>query len=406
MIRCDEVRRELELYVVGEAGRAEEIRGHLSGCAECEKECGRAAAMVEMLDREFSVAAPAGLAERAIARVGRHRPKWLPWAGAAALLLSALAALAILRPPALDGMRVMGQHEVLGPRHVRAEGELRVEVERRGRPAVVETPEGRIETDEGTFEVRDMKTLTMVAVLAGAVQIGRERVAAGESVTLRAGTPQRPFVKEPESKPEPPKQDPAGIPPKQDPPKPEPKPEPVPTRTDGTLRIAVVDLKKCFDPQKYALVKEMNAQLEKAAAESEQELMALDQKMHNLAEQMKGIPDKTSQLYLEKFKEFRMTELEREMVKRIAQMRLADKRAEVTSKVYNEIRAVVSGIAVQDGYDLVLRVEEPPLEDPSASAELIATRIANRVVLYGGERLDITARVIERLNQEYEKKKK
>ena len=171
-------------------------------------------------------------------------------------------------------------------------------------------------------------------------------------------------------------------------------------------KVAVVDLKKCFDKAKYEGIKDADAQLEKFRADIEQEQGALTNKMATLAEQMKGIPDKTSNLYLEKLKEFRMTELNLDMVKKINQARFMDRYAEVKTKVYNEVRAVVTTIAQADGYDVVLRIEEPLLDDDAAGgAESVTQRINHRVVLYGSERMDITAKVIEKLNQEYQKKK-
>ncbi len=171
-------------------------------------------------------------------------------------------------------------------------------------------------------------------------------------------------------------------------------------------KIAVVDLKKCFDKTKYEGIKDADTQLEKFRAEIEQEQGQLTTKMGTLAEQMKGIPDKASNLYLEKLKEFRMTELNLDMVKKINQARFLDKYAEVKTRVYNEVRAVVTTIAVAEGYDVVFRIEEPQLDDDAgASAEGVTQRINHRVVLYGSDRMDITAKVIERLNQEYQKKK-
>jgi hypothetical protein len=52
-----------------------------------------------------------------------------------------------------------------------------------------------------------------------------------------------------------------------------------------------------------------------------------------------------------------------------------------------------------------MRIEEPQLDEDNANLETVSQRINHRVVLYGSDRLDITTKVIERLNQEYQKKK-
>ncbi len=400
---CHEVRGELELYLLGESGRSAEIQRHLDGCAACTRECGRAAAMLETLDRELSLPVAEGLADRIVARVRRPRRAW--WVAAAAVLAAA-AVIGFLKPARLDGIRATGSFEVVSARRLAWKaGTVRVEVERRAEPAVVETPSGEIRSDEGTFEVRDMKTSLAVAVLAGMVTLAGRNLAAGETamlggepVPVKQEAPRQPPPQDPprETPAMPPKEPPS----KQDPPKQEPVPPPV--RSEG-LRIAVVDLKKCFDPQKSLWAREFEATLNKVIADMESDLAALDKRIRDLNEQIRGIPDRNSQLFMDKAKDLKIAEIQRELTRRMNQTLLQDRRRELANKVYGEISAAVSLIAVQEGYDFVLRMEEPALDE--AVTETATARIVNRVVLYAGERFDITGRVIERVNQSFERKK-
>jgi hypothetical protein len=106
---------------------------------------------------------------------------------------------------------------------------------------------------------------------------------------------------------------------------------------------------------------------------------------------------------MDKAKDLKIAEIQRELTRRMNQTVLQDRRRELATKVYGGITAAVATIAAHKGYDFVLRMEEPALDE--AGSETATARIVNRVVLYAGERFDIRARVIERVNQSFEKKK-
>jgi Skp family chaperone for outer membrane proteins len=178
-----------------------------------------------------------------------------------------------------------------------------------------------------------------------------------------------------------------------------------PKKPESATRIAVVDLKKCFEKSKVEMMKEVDAEFEKARASHQADISQAEKKRGEILDQIRGLPDRSTTLYQEKFKEYKMAELNLDMVKKIGQTRLLDKYGELMQKVYNEVRAAVSKIAEADGYDLVLRVEAPQLEEDTSNPETVGQRIASRVVLHASDKLDITGRVIERMNQEYEKKK-
>jgi Skp family chaperone for outer membrane proteins len=178
-----------------------------------------------------------------------------------------------------------------------------------------------------------------------------------------------------------------------------PAPQPAP------LKVGTVDLKKCFDKQKYEYVKDVGVELEKFKAGLDAEEAAITAKMAALIEQMRGIPDRNSQLFMDKQKDYKLEEVRKELAQRMNRVRFTDRYAEQTTKIYNEIRHVVSIVGQEEGLDLVFRIEEPQLEDDTSNPETVSQRINHRVVLYGGDRLDITAKVIARLNQEYQKKK-
>ena len=170
-------------------------------------------------------------------------------------------------------------------------------------------------------------------------------------------------------------------------------------------KIAVVSLKRCFDREAYARVKAIDARLEFLKQEQTTEETALSKELETLLNACSGIPDKSTKLYLKKYTEYKVVELRLDMAKRVNQARFLDEYNDLKADVYNEIRRAVSLVAKDEGWDLVLRVDGPQLEETGNDASLtLAQRIAARSVLYAVESMDISGKVIDRLNEEYKKK--
>lgn len=171
----------------------------------------------------------------------------------------------------------------------------------------------------------------------------------------------------------------------------------------SNFKLGVVNLRTCFDKDKYERVKEIDAELQKLADEYAKKIQEIEKKMVQLKEQIDGLPPE-SKLRADKMLQFRRLETDLKFEKEYGKAMYLDFYSDKKIEIYNEIRRVVGLIAQEQKYDLILRVEAPTLNDQQ-DPENVTQRINNRVVLYSHDSVDITTLVVERLNAEYKKQK-
>jgi Skp family chaperone for outer membrane proteins len=169
------------------------------------------------------------------------------------------------------------------------------------------------------------------------------------------------------------------------------------------FKLGVVNLRTCFDKDKFERVKEIDAELQKLADEYAKKIQEIEKKMVQLKEQVDGLPPE-SKLRADKILQLRRLETDLKFEKEYGKAQYLDFYSDKKIEIYNEIRRVVGLIAQEQKYDLILRVEAPTLNDQQ-DPENVTQRINNRVVLYSHESVDITTMVVERLNAEYKKQK-
>ncbi|HLY72923.1 MAG TPA: OmpH family outer membrane protein [Planctomycetota bacterium] len=169
------------------------------------------------------------------------------------------------------------------------------------------------------------------------------------------------------------------------------------------FKLGVVNLRICFDKDKYERVKEIDADLQKLADEYAKKIQEIEKKMVQLKEQIEGLPAE-SKLRADKILQMRRLEADLKFEKEYGKAQYLDFYSDRKIEIYNEIRRVVGLIAQEQKFDLILRVESPTLSDQQ-DPENVTQRINNRVVLYNHESVDITTLVVERLNAEYKKQK-
>ena len=169
------------------------------------------------------------------------------------------------------------------------------------------------------------------------------------------------------------------------------------------FKLGVVNLRICFDKDKYERVKEVDLELQKLADDYAKRIQEIEKKMVQLKEQIEGLPAK-SKLRADKILQMRRLETDLKFEKEYGKAQYLDFYSDKKIEIYNEIRRVVALIAQEQKYDLILRVEAPGLSDQQ-DPENVTQRINNRVVLYSHESVDITTSVVERLNAEYKKQK-
>ncbi len=170
-----------------------------------------------------------------------------------------------------------------------------------------------------------------------------------------------------------------------------------------TFKLGVVNLRTCFDKDKFERVKEIDAELQKLADEYAKKIQEIEKKMVQLKEQVDGLPPE-SKLRADKILQLRRLETDLKFEKEYGKAQYLDFYSDKKIEIYNEIRRVVGLIAQEQKYDLILRVEAPTLNDQQ-DPENVTQRINNRVVLYSHESVDITTLVVDRLNVEYKKQK-
>ena len=169
------------------------------------------------------------------------------------------------------------------------------------------------------------------------------------------------------------------------------------------FKLGVVNLRTCFDKDKFERVKEIDTELQKLADDYAKKIQEIEKKMVQLKEQVDGLPAE-SKLRADKILQLRRLETDLKFEKEYGKAQYLDFYSDKKIEIYNEIRRVVGLIAQEQKYDLILRVEAPTLNDQQ-DPENVTQRINNRVVLYSHESVDITALVVERLNAEYKKQK-
>ncbi|HXX95122.1 MAG TPA: OmpH family outer membrane protein [Planctomycetota bacterium] len=170
----------------------------------------------------------------------------------------------------------------------------------------------------------------------------------------------------------------------------------------GHFKLGVVNLKICFEKENYERIKEIDTELQKKSDEYLRKLSDIEKKMVELKEQIDSLP-RESPLRAEKMLQYRRAETDRKFEQEYGRTKYLEYYSDKKIEIYNEVRKVVAMIALEQKYDLILRVEAPMLEEQDP--ETVTQRINNRVVLYYHENVDITKLVLKKLNDEWAKTK-
>jgi Skp family chaperone for outer membrane proteins len=106
-------------------------------------------------------------------------------------------------------------------------------------------------------------------------------------------------------------------------------------------------------------------------------------------------------LYEENLMKLREIQFKIEMVNKLNQQKALGKYQSIQMDIYNGIRAVVEQYGRDNGFDLIIKVDEPKLGEDSP--ESVSRRISTRPVLFANATLDITDKIIDQLNSLYKK---
>ena len=180
-----------------------------------------------------------------------------------------------------------------------------------------------------------------------------------------------------------------------------PPPPPAPNG-QATFKLGVVNVKTCFEKDKYDRIKEIDTELQKKSEEYLRKQQDIEKRMVELKEQIDSLP-RESPLRGEKMLLLRRLETDRKFEQEYGRAKYLEFYSDRKMEIYNEVRRTVTMIAQEQKFDLILRVEAPLLEEQDP--ETVTQRINNRVVLYSNETVDITNLVVKRLNDEWALKK-
>ena len=249
--------------------------------------------------------------------------------------------------------------------------------------------------------------VAMALILTACGDSGTDARTSSVSASEPAATPAPAPVAEPTA-PAPANGSPAAAPaPPENPPTPAPAPAPILQDGKRPFKLGVVNLKICFDRTKHDRIKDVDVELQGMAQDLTQRVKELEQKQ-SIAKQKLDALDRTKQprLWEDKRRELAVAQTQLKFEKELGRALYVSFYNDKKIEVYNEVRKIVSQIAQEKGFDLVLRVEEAMLEDMEQTAPVsITQRINNRVVLYHDQGVDITDLVVARLNEDYRKQK-
>jgi Skp family chaperone for outer membrane proteins len=169
-----------------------------------------------------------------------------------------------------------------------------------------------------------------------------------------------------------------------------------------TFKLGVVNLKTCFERDKYDRIKDVDEELKVKAGEHTKRQAEIQKKMETLEEQIKQLP-RGSSLQVEKLRLFKMAETEAKLEKEFGRAQYLEFYNDRKIEVYNKVRDAVDKVGKEGKFDLILRIEAPQLDenDPESPTQ----RINSRVVLFSNESVDITDVVLKALNADYAKEK-
>ena len=169
------------------------------------------------------------------------------------------------------------------------------------------------------------------------------------------------------------------------------------------LKIGVVNLKHCFDKDRYERIQALDVELQALAAEYAKGVEKTRKKIENIRMQLEGLTPELKS-YWDKANELKQAEAELEFKRKYGKQQYLGRLVGLQVEVYTEITRIVEIYAKEKGYDLILRVDEPNL-DKEKDLNSISQRISSRVILYHSATVDVTDAIVDLLNQEYLKKK-
>ena len=164
----------------------------------------------------------------------------------------------------------------------------------------------------------------------------------------------------------------------------------------GQSSVAVCDVVKVF--REYNRAKAMQTELEGQRKSMEAQNLRRQKTLKSMDTALKGINPGTPK-HAEEMNKLRRAAIEHKVWLEMEQQQILTKHALLMRDMYDSMRKTVAAIAKARGVTLVLQMDGASLTGRN-SQEMMG-QISSRKVIYAGSQIDITAELIQKLNESY-----
>lgn len=163
--------------------------------------------------------------------------------------------------------------------------------------------------------------------------------------------------------------------------------------------VAVVAVEQVFNnlAERRAIEAEINAELEELQQEQQErrtEIRDLENDLNLLDPEGDAARDVQEQL------ESKLVEYE--VWQQMSSRKMESERAIRIASIYRKMMDAIEQVAQREGHDIVLFKEQTPEFRGAQDQQQIAAMIQSRKLLYSADELDISDRVLQRMNNEFE----
>ena len=174
----------------------------------------------------------------------------------------------------------------------------------------------------------------------------------------------------------------------------------VASRSAGPSKVAVCDLVQVFGD--YQRAKDLTTTLNERKGSLEAENKRRVKKLEDLKMTMEGFIVGSKQ-HTKVLDDFKRQMVEREVWLKVEQASVLGDHRRLTEEMFKQIKSTIATVAKERNIDLVLQLESGEMN--ARNVEELVAQIDRRKVLFNTPEVDITAAVLQRINESYRIKK-
>jgi Skp family chaperone for outer membrane proteins len=168
------------------------------------------------------------------------------------------------------------------------------------------------------------------------------------------------------------------------------------------LKIAVVNMSDCVAASKNDHAKDMAGRFDALKHDQQEDLARIKKKLEELKSKVTTV-EEGSALQTKLYMDYRIEEEKLKVVGELSQRQLIATRNQLQNELYSEAHKMTDVYARENKIDLVLRADDGAFEEEKGDTSI--QRNLLRAVLFHDPQLDITEKILVRLNEDYKKKK-